>query len=122
MLLPWLKTGALFSMLGVAAGAFGAHGLKATLSPELMAIYQTGVDYHLFHALAVVALSLAPIEGIRPALWLLTAGIVVFSGSLYLLALTDTRWLGAITPFGGVSFMLGWLLVVLRAKPAVREP
>lgn len=107
--------GATLAGLAVAAGAFGAHGLRARLSPEMLTIFETAVRYQMYHALGLLAVawattrwpgSAAPIAG-----WLLVAGIVVFSGSLYVLTLTGVRWLGAITPIGGVAFLAGWALL-----------
>ena len=104
--------GALFGLSGVMIGAFGAHGLKAVLTADQLAIYHTGVDYQFVHALALLLLgTLAHHQS--PKAWqvaaiLFIAGVFIFSGSLYLLVLTDTAWLGAITPIGGVSFIAGW--------------
>jgi len=115
-----LRLAAALGFSAVALGAFGAHGLKTRLSPELLDIFEVGVRYHFYHALALLALSLAPatlwdsrLTG--GAAWAWVAGIAVFSGSLYLLALTDTRWLGAITPIGGVAFLAGWTLLFVAA-------
>jgi len=104
-------------LTGVAAGAFGAHALKGSLSPEMLAIWQTGALYHLIHAAALLGLAaLARDDAVaRQALWAgfaFAAGIALFSGSLYLLALTGTRVLGAVTPLGGISFMAGWALLI----------
>jgi len=111
--------GAVLGALGVAAGAFGAHGLKAWVSPELLAVFETGVRYHLVHALALLAAAWASTRwtsaAIRAAGWLFVVGILVFSGSLYVLTLTGIRALGAITPFGGVAFIAGWLLLAWGA-------
>jgi len=104
--------GALFGLSGVMIGAFGAHGLKALLTADQLAIYHTGVDYQFVHALALLLLgTLAHHQS--PKAWqvaaiLFIAGVFIFSGSLYLLVLTDIAWLGAITPIGGVSFIAGW--------------
>jgi len=110
---------ALNMIAAVGAGAFGAHGLKRMLAPDLLAIWQTGVLYHLIHALGLFIVALL---GARFGSALLStaglvmfAGIVLFSGSLYLLAVTGTRWLGAITPLGGVAFLLAWALVAWAA-------
>ncbi|HTY09957.1 MAG TPA: DUF423 domain-containing protein [Bacteroidota bacterium] len=104
--------GCIFSLLGVAFGAFGAHALKQKLSPELLQVFETGVRYQMYHAFALFAVSWAMsswnVASAGAAGWWFTAGIVLFSGSLYALALTDVRWLGAITPFGGLSFLIGW--------------
>src|ERR1044071_9390539 len=114
---------ALASILGglaVALGAFGAHALKARLSADMLQIFETGVRYHFYHALAlglvVVAIQYWPKTNL-PTLagWLFIAGIVIFSGSLYLLAITGIRWLGAITPIGGVAFIAGWACLALAA-------
>lgn len=105
--------GCIFSFLGVAFGAFGAHALKQKLSPEMLQIFEVGVRYQMYHAMAlfVVAWTLHSlnITGATASGWWFIAGIVLFSGSLYLLALSDIKWLGAVTPFGGLSFLIGWL-------------
>lgn len=104
--------GALSGLLSVAAGAFGAHGLRARLAPELLAVFEVGARYQMIHALALIAVAWActrwPSRAIRAAGWLFVAGTVIFSGSLYALALTGMRGLGAITPVGGALFMAGW--------------
>lgn len=105
--------GALLAFLAVAAGAFGAHTLRGRLEPDLLAVFETGARYHMYHSLALLLSAWAaarwPGLASRAAGWLFVAGILVFSGSLYLLALTGTRWLGAVTPLGGLAFLLGWL-------------
>lgn len=103
-----LRTAAVFGFLAVALGAFGAHGLKPRLvANDTLEIWKTAVDYHFYHALVLLFLSLCP--GVpRGMTWSFASGIVVFSGSLYLLALTNVRWLGAVTPVGGVAFLVGW--------------
>ena len=111
----FLVIGALACMLAVLLGAFGTHALRARLSPDLLAVYHTGVQYHFWHALGLLAVALALAQfpaapGLKWAGWLMLAGIVVFSGSLYLLAITGLRWLGAITPIGGTAFILAWAL------------
>lgn len=107
--------GCVFALAGVAAGAFGAHALRDMLPQSLLAIFETGVRYQMYHAFALLATAVIAARrasrGVAAAGWLFTAGIVVFSGSLYLLAVTGVRWLGAITPLGGVAFLLGWLLL-----------
>ena len=112
----FLLIGALAAFLGVAFGAFGAHALRARLSPEALAVFETGVRYQMYHAFAVliVALALVHLDGwaVRAAGWLFTIGIVLFSGSLYAVAFTGIRTFGAITPIGGVAFLAGWLLLV----------
>ena len=111
--------GALSAALAVLLGAFAAHGLKARLAPEALVVFETGVRYHLAHALGLLAAAWAAsrFDATRAARggWLLLAGTVLFSGSLYLLALTGLRWLGLITPFGGVAFILGWVLLAMAA-------
>lgn len=108
-----LTVGSLAMFLAVALGAFGAHALKARLSPDMSAVWQTAVQYHAWHALGLLAVGLMMLHwperwGFAPAAWLMLAGIVLFSGSLYALALTGVRGLGAITPIGGVAFLAGW--------------
>jgi|TARA_R100000455_G_C6215182_1_gene81434 uncharacterized membrane protein YgdD (TMEM256/DUF423 family) len=106
-------------LVGVGAGAFGAHGLKRVLSADMLAIWQTAVLYQLVHALGlllIAALS-ARIGGSLPGWsgWVMFAGIVVFSGSLYVLALSGVKWLGAFTPIGGVAFIVAWALLAIAA-------
>ena len=103
----------LLGFLGVALGAFGAHQLAPLLSAnQTLSIWQTAVLYHLVHAVAALWAT-----GRNPTVvWILAAGILLFSGSLYLLAVTNIRWLGAITPIGGLLFLAGWLLVVIRPQ------
>jgi len=104
--------GCAFGFLGVALGAFGAHGLKGRLTPEDMAIFETGVRYQMYHAVALlfvaVVLARGGNESSSAAGWAFSAGITVFSGSLYLMVLTGERWLGAVTPLGGLAFLVGW--------------
>jgi uncharacterized membrane protein YgdD (TMEM256/DUF423 family) len=112
--------GSLLGALSVALGAFGAHALRDRIEPGLLANYQTGVSYMFYHTLAlfivVLALTRWPSAGSATwAGWLFIAGIVVFSGSLFLMAFTGMRWLGAITPIGGVAFIAGWLLLAWTA-------
>lgn len=111
--------GSIFGLLGVALGAFGAHGLRGTLSAADLAIFETGVRYQLIHAVALLAAAWAstrwPSGTVTVAGWLLVAGILVFSGSLYVLVLTGLRWMGAITPLGGVSFLVAWALLAWSA-------
>ena len=102
--------GAVLGFLGVAAGAFGAHGLRGALAPDRLEIFETAVRYQLIHALALLAV---PILGAAGAGWAFLAGTIIFSGSLYLLVLTDQRWLGAVTPIGGVVMLAGWVLLAV---------
>lgn len=116
----FLTLGAVLLAVAVALGAFGAHALKARLSTELLAVYHTAVQYHFYHALGLLIVGLIamqlPASGlVRAAGWLMLAGIVLFSGSLYLLTASGMRWLGAITPFGGMAFIGAWLLLALAA-------
>ncbi|MEA3587963.1 DUF423 domain-containing protein [Pseudidiomarina sp. 1APP75-27a] len=108
--------GAINMALGVILGAFGAHGLKGKLSPEMLAIFQTGVQYQIYHALGLllVAALLLPYPqatGLRTGGWLLLAGIILFSGSLYLLAVTGAKFFGPVTPIGGACFIIGWIWI-----------
>jgi len=116
----FLLFGAVSGFLAVAFGAFGAHGLRNRLSPEMLGVFETAVRYQIYHALAVliVALTIGHIGNARLLVlsgWLFIAGIVLFSGSLYALVLSDIRILGAITPIGGVLFLLGWACLALFA-------
>jgi uncharacterized membrane protein YgdD (TMEM256/DUF423 family) len=119
------QTAKLFLILGgfnaalvVLFGAFGAHALKARLSAEMLAVYQTGVHYHLFHALGLLAVGLVATQFsdtayLRWSGWLMLAGIILFSGSLYVLSVSGLRWFGIVTPFGGISFIAAWTLFVV---------
>ena len=116
----FLFLGAISALVGVAMGAFGAHGLKAILSPELLAVYQTGVTYQMWHALGLIGIALLRQQVPESRLlswagWLMFIGILLFSGSLYSLALLDLKWLGMITPLGGVGFITAWLLIAIFA-------
>ena len=112
--------GALSALVSVAAGAFGAHALRARLSPDYLAIFETAARYQMYHALGLVAVAWAvtrwPAALPRWAGWLFVIGTVLFSGSLYALALTGTRWLGAVAPLGGAAFLAGWLCLALSAR------
>ena len=108
-----LVAGALFAFLAVGLGAFGAHALKARLPADALAVWQTAVLYHGWHALALVGAGAVLLQrpgasGVTCAAWLFCAGIILFSGSLYALALTGVKGLGAVTPFGGLAFLVGW--------------
>jgi uncharacterized membrane protein YgdD (TMEM256/DUF423 family) len=104
--------GALLAGLGVALGAFGAHALKARLAPDMLAVWETGVRYQIYHALALLAVAWAlarwPGGAVQASGWLFVAGTLLFSGSLYALALTGVRGLGAVTPLGGAAWIVGW--------------
>lgn len=109
----FLVLGSLSALTAVALGAFGAHGLKARLSADMLEVFETAVRYHMYHAFALIAVAWImthwPQSQVHLAGWLFIAGTVVFSGSLYLLSVTGVRWWGAVTPFGGVMFLIGWL-------------
>ena len=116
----FLLLGALSGFLAVAAGAFGAHALRNVLTPDLLAVWETAARYQMYHALALLLVALfsatAPQRRIvATAGWCFVFGTLLFSASLYLLALTGTRWLGAVTPVGGVFFLVGWGLLGLAA-------
>jgi uncharacterized membrane protein YgdD (TMEM256/DUF423 family) len=115
----WLILGATSAFLSVAAGAFGAHALRARLAPDLLNIFETGARYHMYHSLGLIAIGLLsqsrPDPLLNAAGWAMLVGIVLFSGSLYALALSGVRALGAITPLGGLGFLAGWLLLALAA-------
>ncbi|MEO1075315.1 MAG: DUF423 domain-containing protein [Bacteroidota bacterium] len=118
-----LTLGAVLGGLGVALGAFGAHGLEnlSYVTPDRIATFRTGVLYHLVHALALLVVGLLLLQGIevRAAGWLFVAGIAVFSGSLYVLVLADLPIMGAVTPIGGVAFIAGWGLLAWRVWQGV---
>lgn len=106
------RLGAGFMFLAVGLGAFGAHALKNRLTPDMLAVFETGVKYQVYHALAL--LLLAALRGPNKAAWCFSAGIVLFSGSLYILALTGVRKWGAVTPIGGLLFLAGWLFFLFQ--------
>ena len=116
---PWLMIGSLMGFLAVIAGTFAAHGLDQHLSPQMLEVFETGARYHMYHALAI--LIAAVIQGQYTtrlpavAAGFFFAGIILFSGSLYLLAVTGARWLGMITPVGGLAFLLGWAILVITS-------
>lgn len=113
--MSWFKVGAAICFLAVALGAFGAHALKATLVVnDSRAIWNTAVLYHFLHGLALIVLSTQNTN--RIACYCFVAGIVLFSGSLYLLAATHTTWLGAVTPLGGICFLAGWAYVFFASR------
>lgn len=116
----FIAIGSLFGFLSVAIGAFGAHVMKGLLAPEMLANYQTGVQYQMMHSLGIIAVGLAASvlpgsKHVSRAGWSMLVGIVLFSGSLYTLSITGVKILGAITPFGGVAFLFGWLSLALAA-------
>jgi len=117
---------AISGLLAVMIGAFGAHGLKGRITTDLMAIFQTGVQYHFYHALALLLVGILMLQFPQLTLlkfsgWLLVAGMVIFSGSLYVMALTGITWLGAITPIGGMAFIGGWLTMAIAIYNHIGE-
>lgn len=113
----WIPVGAVLAFLSVALGAFGAHGLRSRVSPDLLVTFETGARYQMYHALALVLVGILASYLNSPLLnWsarLFLAGVLLFSGSLYLLVLTDVKAFGAVTPIGGLCFMAGWILMAL---------
>lgn len=114
----FIVLGATMTMLGVILGAFGAHALKSRIPADLMTVFQTGVQYHFYHALGLIMIGIIAFHLPQSGLlkwsgWTMFAGIILFSGSLYVLALTNIKWLGAITPLGGTAFIISWLLVIV---------
>jgi uncharacterized membrane protein YgdD (TMEM256/DUF423 family) len=118
----WFAVGAFAAAIGVTLGAFGAHALKSRVTEDLLAVFETGVRYQMYHALALLAVAWAatrwPGPWINASGWLFTLGILIFCGSLYLMTFTGVRWLGAITPIGGVCFILGWIAMAVAALRA----
>lgn len=123
----WLRIAAINGFVAVVVGAFAAHALRDRLSAEMLATFETGVRYHMYHALGLLAVALVSRHSralaVAVAGWCFMIGIVLFSGSLYALALVEQTWLGALTPFGGASLLAGWLAlasVPLRRRPQIR--
>ena len=108
--------GSFLAFFAVALGAFAAHGLKTRLTPDMFNIFEIGVRYHMYHALALLAVAWAssrwPESKAHLAGWAFIVGILIFSGSLYVLSASGIRWLGAITPLGGIAFLVGWILLI----------
>lgn len=121
----FILIGSLLAFIGVAAGAFGAHGLKTRLTEDLLQIYDTAVRYQMYHAFAILFVAMLfsdrPIRILKISGWMFFAGILLFSGSLYLLSLTGVRWFGAITPFGGLAFLGGWLCLLIYGAQAEKS-
>lgn len=118
-----LLAGALLAVLGVALGAFGAHGLRSLLDATALGWWQTAVQYQMWHAIGLIALAALRLRGTRLAAALLVAGTVIFAATLYLMALGGPRWLGAVTPLGGSLMILGWLALAWRVlQHAARRP
>ena len=121
----FLFLSAVCGLTGVAMGAFGAHGLKAILTPEMLAVYKTAVDYQMWHALGLGLIAVFRQQTLESALlkwagWLMFGGILLFSGSLYLLAILNIKWLGMITPLGGIAFLAAWICVTIFAFKATK--
>ncbi|OQW49007.1 MAG: hypothetical protein A4S09_12905 [Proteobacteria bacterium SG_bin7] len=111
-----LAIGAIITGLGVILGAFGAHALKTQLTPESLAVFETGVRYQMYHGLGIIALAANPLsKHFRSAIQCLTLGTVIFSGSLYALVFTNLKIFGAITPMGGTLLIIGWILIAIKA-------
>ena len=112
----FFSAGAIAAFVAVALGAFGAHSLRQKLTPEMLTIFEIGVRYQMYHALGLIAVAWATIRwpeaNLNSAGWCFIVGIVIFSGSLYLLSTTGVRWLGAVTPLGGLAFLSGWAILV----------
>jgi len=122
-----IAVGAVSAALAVAIGAFGAHGLKERVAPDLLEIYETGVRYHFYHAIGIVLAGLlaerrAGLRSPGVAAWSFVAGTLFFSASLYVLAVTGAKWLGAITPIGGVAYIVGWIALARAAGIATLAP
>lgn len=115
----WLALGAVNAFLSVALGAFAAHGLRARVSPDLVVVFETGARYQMYHALGLLAVGLLSLHRpsglLHASGWAMLGGIVIFSGSLYALTLSGVRALGAITPLGGLAFLLGWALFLIAS-------
>jgi uncharacterized membrane protein YgdD (TMEM256/DUF423 family) len=117
----WISVAGVLGASGVILGAFGAHGLKERVTPDLLAVFEVGVRYHMYHAIAILAVALVMANythnrWLARACWAWVIGIAVFSGSLYALVLTNTKWLGAITPIGGTALIAGWCLLLVAAR------
>jgi len=117
----YLFLGSISAFLAVALGAFGAHGLKEIISEGMMRVYQTGNEYHFYHSLGLLVIGIIQMRrpdqsGLKWSGWLMLSGIVIFSGSLYLLSVTGIRWLGAITPVGGLCLMGSWLFLAVACR------
>lgn len=116
----FIIVGAIFGFLGVALGAFGAHGLKQMVGTEQLAVWQTGVQYQMYHSLALLSVPLLALSLVHPGIahwagWAFVLGVLLFSGSLYAIVLLGVKTLGLITPIGGLFFLAGWLLLLVAA-------
>ncbi len=120
----FIMLGAINMVVAIILGAFGSHGLKQIISPDMVQVFQTGVQYHIYHALGLLLVAVLMIPyphsgGLRTGGWILMAGIILFSGSLYLLALTGMSVFGPVTPVGGVCFIVGWIWIFWAALKEV---
>lgn len=120
----WIGMGAVLAAIAIALGAFGAHALKARLEPDMLAVFETGARYHMYHALGFFGIALTASRFEHSAIavsgWLMLAGVAIFSGSLYALSISGVRWLGAITPIGGLCLIFAWLSLawgVINGEP-----
>ncbi len=123
--MTWIRVGAVLGGLGVIAGAFGAHGLKGTLDSRAMEVFETAAKYQMYHAPALLAVGLLAMFGrggaaLNIAGWSFLLGVLIFSGTLYALAFTGIRWLGMITPIGGVALIVGWFALAFASGPALK--
>lgn len=118
----WITIGAIFGFLAVAIGAFGAHQIKTIISPEMLEIYKTGVFYHLVHAVIITAIGFYANPKFFKSALFLSIGIILFSFSLYIYSITGIKTFAVITPFGGVSFLLGWLLLIITSIRTTINP
>ena len=122
---PWISVAGVAGFLGVSTGAFGAHALKGSIDPYLLGVFETGSEYCLIHALALLGIGILAQNGtskiVQRSGWLMTIGIFIFSGTLWTLALTNTRWLGAITPIGGLCLITGWLHLIWAGWVETKE-
>jgi uncharacterized membrane protein YgdD (TMEM256/DUF423 family) len=115
----WVRIGCILMFLGVALGAFGAHALRGRLTVDMLAVFETGIRYHFYHGLGLFVVAWLsethPSSWINAAGWCFFAGVVIFSGSLYVLSMSGVRWWGAVTPIGGVAFLAGWLFLTIAS-------
>jgi uncharacterized membrane protein YgdD (TMEM256/DUF423 family) len=114
----WIRIGAISGFIAVALGAFGAHGLKSIVTPEMLETYHTGVLYHLIHSVVILAIGFYGNERLKIAALFFLIGIILFSFSLYIYSVTSVKALAMITPFGGVSFLVGWIMTAVRVRTA----
>lgn len=111
----WIVIGGIFGFTAVVLGAFGAHSLRDVLNKEMLEIYKTGVLYHLIHSVIIVSIGLLGNNKFNLSAWFLSIGIILFSGSLYVYSISEIKFFAIITPIGGISFLIGWLLIIISA-------